>query len=272
MTPEAAAADDLEPCLRERVCEIDKRLRQMYQAEKLAAVARLAAGLAHEMNNPIGFMRSNLTTLGQYLERVAALRERLADAPAAWRELDLDFVTEDGRELVRECIGGADRIARLVRDLQGFSNVDRPEEQMADVNDCLRAAARLIEPGKPAGVALELDLQPLPQLLCLPGHLNQVFFNVIQNAVQASGGHGQVTVATSAEAEAVVIRIHDTGGGIAPEDLGRVFDPFFTTHPVGDGTGLGLTVARDIVQAHDGDISIDSLPGRGTTVTIRLPT
>lgn len=271
MTRDRIMPVDDDAHLRDRVAEIDQRLRQTYQAEKLAAVARLAAGLAHEMNNPIGFMRSNLATLGQYLERVAVLRGRLADAPAAWQELDLDFVTDDGRELVRDCIGGADRIARLVSDLQGFSNVNRPDEQMADINDCLRAAVRLIEPGKLPGIRLDLDLQPLPQLLCLPGHLNQVFFNIMENALQASGDDGQVTVASGVEAEAVVVRIRDCGSGIAPDDLALVFEPFFTTQPVGDGSGLGLTVARDIVQAHDGDIGIDSLPGRGTTVTIRLP-
>lgn len=262
---------DADAALQARVAEIDERLRLAYQADKLGAVARLAAGLAHEINNPLAFMRSNLATLGNYLERVAHLRDRLAEAPAAWRELEMDFVAEDGRELVRDCIAGSDRIARLVRDLKGFSNVDKPGEQIADVNDCLRAAAALVAAAKPVNVLLELDLQRLPPILCLPGHLNQVFFNLIENAIQASGEQGQVTVASSAEKDAVVICISDHGEGIPAEALSKVFEPFYTTRAVGVGTGLGLTVARDIVLAHDGDIGIDSRPGQGTTVVVRLP-
>lgn len=257
--------------LRERMAEIDERLRLAYQAERLAAVARLAAGVAHEINNPVAFMRSNLCTLGQYMERVAGLRERLHEAPAAWRDLDLDFIVEDSRALVNESIAGADRIAHLTRALLGFSNVDKPDERMTDVNDCVRAAVGLIEAQKPAGVRIELDLRPLPAILCLPGHLNQAFFNVIENAVQACGKDGLVRIDTAVETPSVVIRIVDGGCGIPPEDMPKLFDPFFTTRPVGVGTGLGLTVARDIVRVHDGEIGIDSAPGRGTAVTVRLP-
>lgn len=110
------AVADVDADLQGRIAEIDERLRLAYQADKLGAVGRLAAGLAHEINNPLAFMRSNLATLGEYLERVAKLGGRLGEAPAAWRELDLDFITEDGRELVRECVAGADRIAHLVRE------------------------------------------------------------------------------------------------------------------------------------------------------------
>jgi two-component system NtrC family sensor kinase len=265
-----ALSAELERRVEEQVAVLEERQRQLYQAEKLAAVGQLAAGIAHEINNPIGFIRSNVNTFGGYLGKVAALKSRLDTA--VWKDLDLDFVLADGRELVADSIAGIDRIARIVKDLRGFSNIDRPEEEVIDVNDSLRAAASVIEGQKPAGVAVRLDLRPLPPLLCLPGHLNQVFLNVLINALQAVGDRGEIRVASRAEGTRIVVAIGDDGPGIAPEILDRVFDPFFTTRAVGQGTGLGLTVARDIVRAHDGSISLESTPGRGTTVTIGLPT
>lgn len=268
-------SEQLEERVQVQAAELDERQRQLYQAERLASVAQLAAGVAHEMNNPLGFVRSNLTTLGKYLSKVAALKARLDDAPAGWHELDLDFVVEDGADLLKDCIDGIDRAARIVADLKGFSNVDRPEEAMADINDGLRAACAVIESKRPPGVALVLDTGELPLLLCLPGHLNQVFLNILTNALQAVGDAGEIRVESRCEAhdgdQMIVVRIRDNGIGIEARDLAKVFDPFYTTRPVGQGTGLGLTVARDIVQVHNGTLTLDSAPGQGTLATIRLP-
>lgn len=265
----------LEAYVNARAAEAEERYRLLYQAEKLASVAQLAAGVAHEMNNPIGFVRSNLTTLGKYLAQVAALKDRLDEAPVAWRDLDLDFVVADAAELIGDCIAGLDRVARIVEDLKGFSNVNRPDEEMADINEGLRAVCAVIESQRPPGVTLSIDAGELPRLLCLPGHLNQAFLNVLKNALQAVGEAGEIHVESRRESEdgveAIVVRIRDNGVGIYPRDLPKVFDPFYTTRPVGQGTGLGLTVARDIVQVHNGTLALDSAPGRGTLVTIRLP-
>jgi two-component system NtrC family sensor kinase len=265
-------AAELEQRVKDQVAVIDERQRQLYQAEKLASVGQLAAGIAHEINNPIGFIRSNLTIFGEYLGRLAQLQGRLDDARTAWKDLDLDFVLEDGRELVADSISGADRIARIVKDLRSFSNIDRPQEEMIDVADNLRSACAVIAGQKPPGVNLLLDLQPVPPLLCLPGLLNQVFLNVLINALQAVGEQGEIHVATRSEGADIVVSIADSGVGIAEDVLPRVFEPFFTTRDVGQGTGLGLTVAHDIVQVHGGNIVIDSAVGRGTTVRITLPT
>jgi signal transduction histidine kinase len=265
---------ELEARVEAQVRLLDDRQRQLYQAENLASLGRLAAGVAHEINNPIGFARSNVSTFSGYLQRFGQLKARLADADAAWRELDLDFMLEDGGVLVEETLGGIDRVARIVSDLKGFSNVDRPAEEVVDLNDNLRQAVAVLQGQLPAGASLTASYGVLPRLLCLPGHLNQVFVNILRNAIQAvadSGRPGTVSVATAAAAPGVAVTIHDSGIGMSPDQIEHAFDPFFTTRAVGQGTGLGLTVARDIVQAHDGRIQIASRPGDGTTVTVILP-
>jgi signal transduction histidine kinase len=267
--------EHLEAQVQRRVDRLEQLRRQIYQAEKLASVAQLAAGVAHEINNPVGFVRSNLNTFGSYLDKVRALRSRLAEGEAAWRDLDLDFVLGDSADLLRECIDGLDRVARIVHDLKGFSNVDRPEEQLVDLNENLRQVAGAAEGQRPPGVVLQLDLTALPRLLCLPGHLNQVFLNLLNNSMQAvadKGGTGTVTLASRAVTGGIEVRVADDGVGMTAAQQARVFEPFFTTRPVGQGTGLGLTVARDIVHAHGGTIGVDSQPGQGTTVTVFLPT
>ncbi|WIM05750.1 MAG: HAMP domain-containing histidine kinase [Candidatus Nitricoxidivorans perseverans] len=269
-----ALSEELEQRVEAQVALLDERQRQLYQAEKLASVGQLAAGMAHEINNPIGFVRSNIASFGGYIDKLRALKGRLGDAPAAWKELDLDFVLEDGADIVKDSLEGIDRVARIVRDLKGFSNVDKPEEEVVDINDGLREACSVFAGQLPPGVALEQNLGALPRILCLPGHLNQVFLHLIENAVQAvadSGKPGTVTVSSRPAEGGVGIAIADTGVGMSAAQQARVFEPFYTTRPVGKGTGLGLTVVRDVVQAHGGKVALDSRPGAGTTVTIFLP-
>ena len=269
-----ALAEDLEQRVAAQVALLDERQRQIYQAEKLASIGQLAAGVAHEINNPIGFVRSNIVTFGRYLERVSDLKMRLADAPVAWRELDIDFVLQDGAELVADSLAGIDRVARIVRDLKGFSSVDQPEEEVVDLNLSLGEACDVLASQLPGGVVIERDLGVLPRLMCLPGHLKQVFYNVIQNgvlAVRDAHRPGKVAVSSRAVEGGIEIIVTDNGVGMTPDQVAHVFEPFYTTRPVGQGTGLGLTVARDIVQAHDGRIVIESHLGAGTTATLFLP-
>jgi signal transduction histidine kinase len=270
-------AASLEQRVREQVQTIEAAQRQLYQAEKLASVGQLAAGVAHEINNPIGFVRSNLSTARSYLETIAAFLAgvKRPDAAAAlearWRELDLDFVLKDCAALFRESIDGIERVARIVSDLKAFSNVDRSEEQRADANELIRTVCN-VAAGRIGAGRVTLDLQPLPALRCRPGHLSQAVLNLLLNAVEAVKDGGDVTLRTRAAGGGVEIVVEDTGCGMPPEVLSRVFDPFFTTREVGQGTGLGLTVARDVVYAHGGGIDVSSAPGRGTVFTIRLPT
>jgi signal transduction histidine kinase len=267
-------AEQLEQRVTEQVAMLDERQRQIYQAEKLASIGQLAAGVAHEINNPIGFVRSNIVTFGRYLERVGELKPRLGNATTAWREIDLDFILTDGAELVADCLNGIDRVARIVRDLKGFSSVDQPEEEVVDINESLGEACDVLASQLPVGVTLERHLGSVPRVLCLPGHMKQVFYNVIQNgalAVRDANRAGTVSVASRAVEGGIEIAISDTGVGMKADQIAHAFEPFFTTRPAGHGTGLGLTVARDIVQAHDGRIAIASRPGTGSTVTIFLP-
>lgn len=268
-------AEELEARVKAQVAELEERQQMLYEAEKLASVGQLAAGMAHEINNPLGFVRSNLSTFKNYLAKFAQLKARLAEGNVVWEALDLDFTLEDSADLLAESARGIERIARIVSDLKSFSNVDRSSEEFSDINTCLRHAASVIESQLPAGICLKLDLLPLPSLVCLPGHLNQLFFNLLRNGVQAiedAGRPGQVVISSSAEEAGVIIRIRDDGVGMSPAQREKIFQPFYTTRAVGAGAGLGLSTARNIVLAHSGRIDIDSAPDVGTTVTLFFPT
>ena len=276
-----ALSEQLEERVKAQVQTIETAQRQLYQAEKLASIGQLAAGVAHEINNPIGFIRSNLSTARQYVRDLGNLGDLLASGDlarfhAAWKASDMSFVLKDFAELLNESIDGADRVAKIVADLKGFSNVDRAEEEMVDLNDNLQAVCSVVAGQFRGRVELLQDLHPLPKLLCLPGHLNQVFLNLLLNAAQAVSEAGlstpgQVEVLSDMADGQIRIRIRDNGCGIPEGNLERIFEPFFTTRPVGSGTGLGLTVSRDIVQAHGGRIDVESRVGAGTTFTIHLP-
>jgi len=230
--------------------------------------------VAHEINNPIGFVRSNLSTAQTYAAKFAALGEAIKAGHLAaqrWSELDLDFVMEDFAELLKESLSGIDRVARIVADLKGFSNVDRGEEEMADLNDNLRQVCSVVTGQLPPGVKLVQELGEIPRLVCLPGFLNQAFINLLQNAIQAVDGKGEVKVRSGMADGEIRIAIEDNGAGIPADVLPRIFEPFFTTRDVGQGTGLGLTVARDIIQFHGGRVEIESQQGVGTTVAVYFP-
>jgi len=250
--------------------------RQLYQAEKLASVGQLAAGVAHEINNPIGFIRSNLTSASAYVKQVAALRSAIASGDAAriaaaWKKADMDFMLEDFQALLEESIAGADRVARIVTDLKGFSSIERGKEERVELNESIRTVCNIAGNRIQQTARLVLELGELPPLQCQPGHINDVLLAMLLNAVQAVDKDGEIRIATVKEGEEVCIRIADNGRGIPPENLSRIFDPFFTTREVGAGTGLGLTVCRDIVRAHGGRIEVESQVGVGTTFTIHLP-
>ena len=269
-----ALSEELEERVRQQVAVLEERQQMLYQAEKLASVGQLAAGMAHEINNPLGFVRSNLSTFTKYLEKLGELKTALGEDIAAWQQLDLDFVLEDGVDLLQESAKGLERIARIVADLKSFSNVDRASEEFTDLNDCLQQAASIVEKQLPAGINIQLDLLPLPRLICLPGHINQLFFNVIRNAMQGiqdAGRPGSIRISSEANEAGIAIRIRDDGIGMQPAQLERAFEPFYTTRPVGAGVGLGLSTARNIVLAHSGRITLDSQPDGGTTVSIFFP-
>lgn len=271
-----ALAENLEWHVKEQVQTIASAHRQLYQAEKMASVGQLAAGVAHEINNPIGFIRSNLGMAQAYVRQFQSIAGQVksSDNTAllnAWKTADLDFVLQDFPSLLQESVDGADRVARIVSDLKGFSKVDEVGEESVDLNDCIRSACNVAAGQINKLAKLELTLAELPPLHCNAGHLSQVFLNLLLNAAHAMKQRGEISVRSGVENGQIVIRFSDTGCGIAPEVLPRIFDPFFTTRDVGSGTGLGLTVSRDIIAAHGGSIEVSSELNVGTTFVIYLP-
>lgn len=269
-------SEELESRVQAQVKIIKQAERQLYQAEKMASVGQLAAGVAHEINNPIGFIRSNLGTAKAYVQNFSQLapliKSGVVDQLAAvWNEGDMDFVLEDFSSLLNESISGADRVARIVADLKGFSNIDHTEEEVISINDCITSVCNVAASRIPAGVHVVMQLEQTPPLRCRPGHLNQVFLNLLLNALQAVGEQGKIRIRTESITGVILVHVIDTGIGITEENMLRIFDPFFTTHDVGHGTGLGLTVCRDIVQAHGGSIVVESKKNEGSHFTVYLP-
>ena len=270
-------SEQLEQRVEQQVETIKSAERQLYQAEKLASVGKLAAGVAHEINNPLGFIHSNLNSAASYVRKLEQFGPAVksgdgAAIAAAWKSADMDFVLEDFNDLLQESIAGADRVARIVADLKEFSNVDRPQEEIVFLNESVRAVCNILHSQLSGHAELVLDLGELPPLTCQQGHLNQLLLNLLMNALQAvEGKPGVIRIETARVGQEIRIRITDNGCGIAAEHLSKIFDPFFTTRPVGKGTGLGLAVSRDIAQAHGGRIEVESKVGAGTTFTVTLP-
>ena len=258
---------------------------QLLQSEKLASIGQLAAGVAHEINNPIGFVNSNLVTLGNYVNDLLRLLDAYSGADSLpggtgalgeqiariKQEIDLDFLRGDIGQLIAESTDGAQRIRRIVQDLRDFSRVGEDKWEWTDLHAGLESTLNVVSSEIKYKAEVRREYGILPQVECRPSQINQVFLNLLVNASQAIDGQGSITLRTGHSGDSVWIAVSDTGCGIAPEILPRIFDPFFTTKPVGKGTGLGLSVSYGIVDKHGGRIEVDSAPGRGATFTIRLP-
>jgi len=271
-------AENLEQRVQEQVKTIDAAQRQLYQAEKLASVGQLAAGVAHEINNPVGFIRSNLSTADDYVKNITQFSSQfnsgldLEALTRYWQDNDLDFTLEDFSVLLKESIEGADRVKKIVADLKDFSNVDGAEVSISNLSEVLRSVCNVASSQIAEKAELELDLKDLPDTRCEAGHLGQVFLNMIQNAAQAiKNEKGKINVSSAFIDDDMVIKISDNGCGMSAENIERIFDPFYTTQEVGSGTGLGLTVSKDIVNSHEGRIEVESQEGKGTTFIITLP-
>ncbi|MCQ8103061.1 ATP-binding protein [Methylomonas sp. SURF-2] len=272
-----ALAETLEIRVRQQVKTIENTQLKLYETEKLASVGRLAAGIAHEINNPIGFIRSNLSTAAGYLtalNRIDELLQTCADLSslkAAWQREDMPFIQQDMQDILQESIGGAERIAAIVKDLKGFSRVNDADWEDADLNQLIRQVCNVAAAELRDKAEVYLDLSQLPLLHCHPGELGQVFLSLLMNAVDAMAAPGKIRIRSACRENRIVIDIRDNGRGIPASDMSHIFDPFFTTKDVGKGMGLGLSVARNIVKAHQGDLEIKSQPNVGTLVSISLP-
>ncbi len=259
---------------------------QLLQSEKMASIGQLAAGVAHEINNPIGYVNSNLGSLGQYMEKIFTVAEAYERAESLLagqplldeirrlkQEADWEYLKQDVRDLLRESGEGIGRVKRIVQDLRDFSHVDETEWQWVDLHKGIDSTLNIINSEIKYNAEVIKEYGIIPQVECLASQLNQVFLIMLINASHAigDGGRGSITIRTGVEGEMVWVEFEDTGKGIPPENLKRIFDPFFTTKPVGKGTGLGLSISYGIIEKHQGRIEVESEVGKGTTFRLRLP-
>ncbi len=274
----------------EELKEINKKLEQaqmqLLQSEKMASIGQLAAGVAHEINNPIGFVYSNLGMLEQYvmsmlkaLEKYVSIDEQRIAEPdivdlmkQIRNETDIDYLKNDLPALMRESREGITRVKEIVQNLKNFSHVSsRDEWRLADLHAGLDSTINIAVNEFKYKAQLKKEYGNIPEIECLAPKLNQVFLNMLVNASHAIEANGIITVRTRQDGEFAIVEISDTGCGIPPEILKNIFDPFFTTKPIGKGTGLGLSLSYSIIEEHRGHIDVLSEVGKGTTFRIKLP-
>ncbi|OEU70057.1 MAG: hypothetical protein BA863_01630 [Desulfovibrio sp. S3730MH75] len=281
-----------------RILELEDNQKKanalLLQSEKMASVGQLAAGVAHEINNPTGFVSSNLKTLTDYQNDLSNLikhyRKLIADLKETngenlsssiekqieqiagiEEEADIDFILGDIMDLISDCKEGTERIKKIVLDLKDFAHPGEDKMQSANINDGIETTLNVVWNELKCKATLNKELGKLPMVKCYPQQLNQVFMNLFVNAAQAIEKQGEISIATKADNGYVEIKIGDTGSGIDKENLAKIFDPFFTTKDVGKGTGLGLNVAYNIIKKHNGTIDVKSQVGKGTVFKIRIP-
>lgn len=266
---------DLAAANRDLEAKVATRTQALLASEKMASIGQLAAGVAHEINNPIGFVISNLNTLGRYADALLPLAELGAASPAGKtlsQNLDLGYLRTDMHDLLNETRDGLERVRKIVLDLKSFSHLDEAEWQDADLLAGLERTLNVTMHEWKDKADIVRELAPLPRVRCMPAQINQVFLNLLVNAAQSISGKGTITLRSGVAGAGVWIEVADTGCGMDEATQRRIFDPFFTTKPVGTGTGLGMAVTYDILKKHRGSLELQSAPGKGTTIRIRLPT
>jgi signal transduction histidine kinase len=265
---------------------LSKAQEQLVQSEKLASIGQLAAGVAHEINNPIGYVFSNFETLGTYIARMLDMFKAYEEAEASIGApevlerlrakragIDLDYLIEDIPVLMSESREGISRVRKIDQDLKDFSRVDANQEwQWANLHTGLDSTLNIVSNEVKYKADVVREYGDIPEIECLPSQLNQVFMNIVVNGAHAiKSGRGCITIRTGILGASVWVEISDNGSGIEKEHLPRIFDPFFTTKPIGSGTGLGLSLSYGIIQKHNGQIQVRSEPGQGTSFRITLP-
>jgi signal transduction histidine kinase len=288
-------AENLEIEVKRQTQAIEAAQLRMLQQEKMAAIGQLAAGMAHEINNPVGFVISNLSTLKTTTQEMMSLiahyrklaelltdhstgkqtviqiKGQLATIDRLIETMDLDFVIEDTTNLIDESLDGAKRVKIIVQNLKDFTHPSIETAESVDFNDCLETTLAILSSYMTPQIRITRLYGDIHRVTCHLREINQVFFNILKNAFQAVGDQGEITIQTSKDDNAVIVSIIDTGCGIAEKHLGSIFDPFFTTREVGSGIGLGLFHAYHTIHTLGGSIGVESRPGSGSTFTIRVP-
>jgi len=274
------------------ITNIKSMSAQLLQSEKMASIGQLAAGVAHEINNPTGFVSSNLKTLSDYHNDISGLINKyrklvqnnkdnnmngtsvsklIQTISTLEDKVDIDFIMEDFADLVAESREGTERIKKIVMDLKDFAHPGDDKIKDVDINKGIESTLNVVWNELKYKLTVKKELGDLPPIKGYPQQLNQVFMNLFVNAAQATEEKGGLRIKTAHKNGRVEITISDTGSGIPKENITKLFDPFFTTKEVGKGTGLGLNVAYNIIEKHNGTIGVKSKVGKGTTFTIRIP-
>ena len=263
--------------------ELEASHAQILQGEKMASIGQLAAGVAHEINNPTGFVLSNLNTLEKYASRLTEFindQSKAIESPTDGciqelaekkKTMKIDYIHDDIKDLISESIDGADRIKNIVQNLKSFARVDESDLMMADINECIESTLNIVWNELKYKSEVFKDYGALPLINCYPQQLNQVFMNLLINASQSIEKQGEIRIKTWNGDGMIHVSISDTGAGIPEKKMSRIFEPFFTTKAVGMGTGLGLSISYDIVKKHHGEIKVESEVGKGTTFNVTIP-
>lgn len=270
-------SEQLDLRVKQQVLEIESKQKQLYQAERYSAIGRLAAGVAHEINNPMGFILSNLNTSKHYVENLTALSKLFSNNESVdvikefWKSNELEYDIEDFADLIAESIQGSERIKSIVSALMIFSDADVDNVDKVSIKGLLTAVIeRLVIPDSKS-VRLDLDIQADASIDCNAVLLSQVLLNVINNAVNAIEFEGVISISDDISGNDFRIIVKDSGRGIDEETIQKVFDPFFTTCEIGQGVGLGLTVVKEVMVSTGGQVTIQSELGSGTEVTLLIP-
>ena len=267
----------------ELIKKLEEAQSQLLQSEKMASMGQLAAGVAHEINNPVGFVNSNLGTLQRYVNDLLRILDAYEKAEISLaenvleeirqlkQEIDTTYLRGDISDLLTESLDGLQRVKRIVQDLKDFSHVDRAELEWADLEKGLDSTLNVVWNELKYKAKVIKEYAHPPAIECLPSQLNQVFMNLLVNAAHAIRTTGEITIRTGFDQQNVWVEVEDTGQGIPAENLPRIFEPFFTTKPIGKGTGLGLSLSYGIVQKHGGQIEVSSEVGKGTKFKVLIP-
>lgn len=264
--------------------ELRSRQAIILHQDKMASIGLLAAGVAHDINNPIGFVTNNLEELREYLAKLKTFirnQRELLKQDASTELLEalqknseaqgIHQIFDDFDTLIAESLEGTSRVSDIVKNLRNFSRVDDADYMLADVNECLESAIKITQHELRTKAQVQRDFGTIPRIYCCPQQLNQAFMNLLVNAAHAIETRGEVSICSWADTNWVYVAISDTGCGIPDEVLPKIFEPFFTTKEINKGTGLGLNIVSDIITQHRGEIHVSSQPGNGTTFTIKLP-
>jgi PAS domain S-box-containing protein len=266
--------------------QLEQAQNQLLQSEKMAAIGLLAAGVAHEINNPVGYVNSNLATLEKHLAHFYFIMDKYEAAEALMgvdnplfqelrqfkAKINLDRIRKDTKSLIAESQQGLERVKQIILDLKEFSHTDTHDQwEWADIHKGLDSTLNIVWNELKYKCDVVKEYGALPEIYCLPSQLNQVFMDLLVNAVQSINVRGKITLRTGQKGDRIWVEIIDTGKGIPPKDIPRLFEPFFTTKPVGIGTGLGLSISYTIVKKHHGEIEVQSEVGKGSTFRVWLP-